>query len=108
MEAGATAFQTNGDRIIRAGGGNIARIFQMATTQQVYNFLKTKRELNIDTLKSTIPVNQDYSDFVESLADDLGIDECDCLEIFQELEALEYIFCMPQADSWIDYIKIDG
>ena len=80
----------------------------MATTQQVYEHLKTKRELNIDTLKSTITVNQDYSDFVDELADDLGIDECDCLEIFQELEALEYIFCMPQMDSWIDYIEIDG
>ena len=85
-----------------------APYFQMATTQQVYEHLKTKRELNIDTLKSTIPVNQDYSDYVESLADDLDIDECDCLEIFQELEALEYIFCMPQMDSWIDYIEIDG
>ena len=78
------------------------------TVQQVYEYLKTKRELNIDTLKSTIPVNQDYSDYVESLADELGIDEDDCLEILQESEALEYIFCMPQADSWIDYIEIDG
>ena len=78
------------------------------TIQQVYEHLKTKRELNIDTLKSTITVNQDYSDFVDELAGDLGIDECDCLEIFQELEALEYIFCMPQMDSWIDYIEIDG
>ena len=92
---------------MRAGRGN-SPVFSMTTTQQVYDFLKTKRELNIDTLKSTIPVNQDYSDFVDELADDLDIDECDCLEIFQELEALEYIFCMPQADSWIDYIEIDG
>ena len=82
-------------------------VFPM-TVRQVYDFLKTKRELNIDTLKSTITVNQDYSDYVESLADDLGINENDCLEIMQELEALEYIFCMPQADSWIDYIEIDG
>ena len=78
------------------------------TVQQVYEFLKTKRELNIDTLKSTITVNQDYSEFVDELADDLGIGENDCLEILQELEALEYIFCMPQTDSWIDYIEIDG
>ena len=92
---------------MRAGRGN-SPVFSMATTQQVYDFLKTKRELNIDTLKSTITVNQDYSDYVESLADDLGINENDCLEILQELEALEYIFCMPQAESWIDYIKIDG
>ena len=78
------------------------------TIQQVYEHLKTKRELNIDTLKSTIPVGQDYSDYVQELADELGIDGEDCLEIFQELEAHEYIHCMPQMDSWIDYIEIDG
>ena len=77
------------------------------TTQQVYDYLKTKRELNIDTLKSTIQVNQDYSDYVQELADELGIDGDDCLQIFQELEALEYIFCMPQMECWIEYIEID-
>ena len=80
----------------------------MATAQQVYEHLKTKRELNIDTLKSTISVNQDYSDYVESLADELGIDGDDCFDILQELEALEYIYCMPQMEPWIDYIEIDG
>ena len=47
------------------------RIFRWQPRQQVYNYLKTKRELDIDTLKSTITVNQDYSDFVDELADDL-------------------------------------
>ena len=72
---------------------------------QVYDYLKSKRDLNLDTLKATIQVNCDYSDYVESVAKALNIDSEDCLEAFQALEAHERIWIMPQMEPYIDYIE---
>ena len=74
---------------------------------RLYQYLLTQRELDLDTLKSTIQVNEDYSDYVEYLAKALGIKAPDCLECFQALEAEESIFIMPQMNSHIDTIEID-
>ena len=74
---------------------------------RLYQYLLTQRELNLDTLKSTIQVDCDYSEYVEYLAKELGMKEPDCFECLQALEAHEDIFIMPGTDSHIDYIEID-
>ena len=75
---------------------------------QVYDYLKSKRDLNLDTLVATIQVGCDYSDYVQSVADELDIDADDCLEAFQALEAHERIWIMPQMEPYIDYIEVNG
>ena len=79
----------------------------MTDRMRVYDHLLGMRELNVHTLKSIIQVDTNYDTFVCYVADNLGIDSDRCLEIFQELEAEEYFFCMPQMDSHIDHIEID-
>lgn len=78
----------------------------MNTTRQVHDYLKGKRNLDLDTMISTIEVDCDYDSFVESVAIALGIDADECLEAFQVLEAHDRIILMPQMEPYIEYIEV--
>ena len=74
--------------------------------KKLHDYLKSKRELCLDTLRSRIQVKMEYADYVVLLAGELGMDPEDCLEAFQELEARERICIMPQMEPHIDFIEV--
>ena len=78
----------------------------MSDTRKLYNYLLSKRELCLDTLRSRIPVKMEYSDYVVLLAGELGMDPVRCLEAMEELEGLGRIRIMPQMEGYIDSIEV--
>lgn len=78
----------------------------MSDTKKVHDYLLTKRELDLDTLKSRIEVDMDYCDYVQEIADELGMDAVDCLDAVEELAARKKICFIPEMDACIDYIEV--
>ena len=81
----------------------------MSDTRKLYNYLLSKRELDLDTLKSRIQVKMEYADYVVLLAGELGMDPVRCLEAVEELEGLGRIcILLPQMEGYIEFIEVYG
>lgn len=78
----------------------------MSVAKKVHNYLLTQRELDLDTLQSRIVVDMDYCDYVQEIADELGMDAVDCLDAVEELAAREKICFIPEMHACIDYIEV--
>lgn len=64
----------------------------MLGVRQLHDHLKGQRELDLSDMKSYISVGMDYSDYLESLANELGADWEDIMNVLMELEAVEKVY----------------
>ena len=75
--------------------------------KKVFDTLKSKRALDLDTLQSFVEVNGSYELFVHEIADELGTDIMDTFEVFDVLQTQRLIICYPQDDPYIERIEVN-
>ena len=78
----------------------------MSYAKKLHTYLLTKRELDLETLKSYIQVEMETSDYVQELADVIGIDAVDCLDALETLDGTGKIRITPQIEGYIDHIEV--
>ena len=78
----------------------------MRKYKNLYDYFLSNRELNLDTLKSTIPVEEDYSDYLDTLEEIVGRCAGSIDEEMSKLIAEESIYLVPGDGPFIEYIEV--
>ena len=78
----------------------------MRKYKNLYDYFLSNRELNLETLKSTIPVEDDYSDYLLSLEGIVGRGARSLDEEMSKLIAEESIYLVPGDGPFIEYIEV--
>ena len=82
-----------------------------AFIEKVYDFLLGTRELDIDTFRSTIEIQADYTFYITKLAEALDANEADVLRAMDTLIAKQRLIVYPNPEDapyfgWIDCIEV--
>ena len=78
----------------------------MRKYKNLYDYFLSNRELNLDTLKATIIVEDDYHDYLSSLEAIVGRGARSIDEEMSKLIAEELIYLIPGDGPFIEYIEV--
>ena len=76
------------------------------TLKSLYSYFLSKRQLNLDTMIATIDVQMYFTDYLDSLAEELNCDRDDLEYMFCELEAHEYVMTEPSMEAYVKYLEV--